>query len=191
MQKRHLIRRLHIDFHASNATVGAAQNSLISFNRMFNSIHSRLAWAEAFVQSMRSLSDDAEIHRRLMLNDVEDFEMVRMSRNLRSLWRRVPATGTLEIVVDCPGEHEYDEDEFTRAKSLALWRSESGWSFDEQEIRRCQALAELRSDWSTAATSPKSSQGEDTDEYPEFVDEDLPVSPLTAQITSLYTSEHS
>jgi hypothetical protein len=191
MQKCHLIRKLHIDFYASSATVGAAQNSLVSFNRMFNSIHNRLAWTEAFVQSMRSLSDDAEIHVRLMLNDVEDFEMVRMSRNLRSLWRRVPATGTLEIVVDTPGEDEYDVDEFTRAKSLALWRSESSWWFDEQEIKRCQALAELRSDWSTAATSPQSRQGEDIDEYPEFVDEDLPVSPLTAQITSLYTSEHS
>jgi hypothetical protein len=191
MQKRHLIRRLHINFYTSNATNGAMQNSLDLFNLMFNSIHPRLAWAKAFVQSMRSLSDDAEIHVRLMLNDVEDIEMVRMSRNLRSLWRRGPAAGTIEIVMDRPDEHEYDEDEFTRAKSLAPWSSESGWWFDEQEIRRCHALAELRSDWSTAATSPQSSQGEEIGEYPEFHDEDLPVSPLTAQITRFFTSEHS
>lgn len=185
MQKRHLIRKLHIDFYACNATDGDARNSLNLFNSMFNAIHNRFAWAKAFVQSMRSLSDDAEIHVRLMLNEVEDIEMVRMSRNLRSLWRRGPAAGKFEIIVDCPGEHEYHEDEFTRAKTLALWSSKSGWWFDEQEIRRCQALAELRSDWSTAATSPQSSQGKDIGEIPEFVDEDLPVSPLTAQVTKI------
>jgi hypothetical protein len=80
MQKRHSIRRLHIDFYTSNATNGATQNSLDLFNLMFNSMHPRLAWAKALVQSMRSLSDDAEIHVRLMLNDVEDIEMVRMSQ---------------------------------------------------------------------------------------------------------------
>ena len=114
-----------------------------------------------------------------MLNDVEDIQMVKISQYLRSLWRQGPVAGTIETVVDCPGEHEYHEDEFTRANTLALWRPESGWWFDEQEIRKCQALAELRSDWSSASTSPKSSQGEEIGEHPVFEDDDRPPSPLT------------
>jgi hypothetical protein len=181
MQKRHLIRRLHVNLYTCNPTDGAAQSS----PALFNSIHTRLSWIKAFVQNTRFLADDLDIHTRLMLNDVEDIQAVRISQHLRSLWKQGPAAGPIEIVVDCPGEHEYHEDEFTRAKTLALWRPESGWWFDEQEIRKCQALAELRSDWSIASTSPKSSQGEESGEYPVFEDDDRPPSPLTIALMAI------
>lgn len=188
MQSHHFIKRLHIDMYACNATDGAAKTK----SALYNSICIRLDWIRDFFQNTGSPEADVQLHIRLMLNDVEDIEKVKRFEIVRASKKRRPADGTIEIVVDCPSEQEYHEDEFKRAKTLAVWRPGSRWWFDEHEIRRCQALAELRSGWSTAATSPKSSDGEciggsqeigDLEELDEY--EDPPVSPLTMLVTKI------
>lgn len=117
-----------------------------------------------------------------MLDDVDDIQKVRRF----SILRRPMELHTedcdcwVEIVVDCPSEQEDHEEEFARAKILAVWRPGLSWWFDEQEIGRCQALAKVQSEWSTAATSPESSEGEEISEY-QYLGEGEDISTIAEQ----------
>lgn len=129
-------------------------------------MHNRLKWINEFVQNACSPKVGLEARIRFMLNDIKDIYTVRGFRN--TAWLMRPHF-TLEIVVDCQSEQECQEEEFSRAKTLAVANFESIWCqcFDYQEIERCEALAELRSGRRTAAVSPQSRKGEAVGEYQE------------------------
>lgn len=158
MQNRHPIETLRINLYACNPNDRAAEPRRSVLHK---SIHKRLEWIDAFVEKTCSPAVGLRVHIRLMLDDVKDVHSVRRLRHLRHMIR---PDSTLEIVVDCPSEQECHEDEFSRAKTLAVTRNKCKWldCFDDQEIRRCEALAELRSGWSTAAANPTSGEGERT-----------------------------
>lgn len=134
-------------------------------NNLNRSMTIRLNWVKSFAQDMRSPGTDVHIRTRFMLDDVRDIRLFKLFPKVHSLLRQCNA---LDIVVDCPSAEDYDEEEFSRAKVLAEWRPGFRWRFDDEEIERCQAIADGRSDWSTAATSPKSSEGEEIGEYQEL-----------------------
>ena len=162
MQSQISVKNLHVNLHLHNTTTDAAGTLEI--------LYLRLRLVKAFARRTCSLVADTHIRIRFMLDDVDDIQKVRSL----SIFR--PFIGLhaddcdcwVEIVVDCPSEQEGHEEEFARAKTLAVWRPDFSWWFDEQEIGRCQALAKVQSEWSTAATSPKSSEGEDVSEYQYF-----------------------
>lgn len=138
MQSQGLVKRLHINLYADNSTEGAAE----CMETLFDSMAVRLTWVKGFVQDMRSLGIVFRVHVRFMLNEARDMDTFRRTPNVSSMMIRSDA---FDVVVDCPSEQEYHEEEFSRAKILAMWRRKSDWRFDHQEIRRCEALADLRS----------------------------------------------
>lgn len=156
MQNRHPIETLRINLYACNGNDRAAEPRRSVLHK---SVRKRLEWINAFVENTCSPAIGLRVYTRLMLDDVKDVHMIKRFRDLRH-WIRPDSK--LEIVVDCPSEQECHEDEFSRAKTLSVTRNECIWPrcFDDQEIRRCEALAELRSGWSTAAASPTSGEGE-------------------------------
>lgn len=162
MQSQGLVKRLHINLYADNATKGAEER----LTTLSDSMGIRLAWIKSFVQDIRSLGIRFRVHVRFMLNDARDIHTFSRIPNVSSMMRRGDA---FDVVVDCPSEQEYHKEEFSRAKILAMWRRKSDLRYDHQEIRRCETLADLRSNWSTAAPSPKSSQGEEIGDYQELV----------------------
>ena len=160
-QSQHLFKTLHINMYARNATEGVAEDT----DALLSSMVFRIAWIKGFVQDIGSLGIGVQIRVRFMLNDVREIDKVKRIPSLPPL---VTGGTVVEVVLDCPSEQEYHEEEFSRAKTLAVSHPGFGWEFDEQEIRRCRALAEGQSDWSTGATSPKSSRDEEIDDYQEF-----------------------
>ena len=197
MQSHHFVERLRINLYACNATDAAAEIERPVLRR---SIRDRLEWINEFVKNTCSPVVGMRVHIRLMLNDVKLIHMVKLFRVLPHLVR---PHSTLKIVVDCPSEEEFHREEFSRAKTLAVMRNGCRWSqwsqcFDDQEIKRCEALAESRSGWSTAAASPTSSESEGIGEYQGVggCDEintgegpdghgDPPVDPLTMRVAKL------
>ena len=111
--------------------------------------------------------DGLRVHIRLMLNDVKNVHKVKPLINMSAF---IQPHSTLKIVVDCPSEQERRDEEFSKTKTLAVARYESHWRwcFDNQEIKRREAIAGLRSGWSTAAASPTFNEGKAIGEYQEL-----------------------
>ena len=130
-------------------------------------MQNRLERIDEFVQNTCYPVDGLRVHIRLMLNNVKDIHMVKRFRDLPYLIR---PHSTVETAVDCASEQEGHEEEFSRARTLAVMRNRCRWCdcFDDQEIRRCEGLDESRSGWSTAAASPTSSESETIGEYREM-----------------------
>ena len=162
MQDRRFVERLYINLYACNATDSA--RGPIRPSVLLESMQNRLKWINESVQNTCSPVDGLRVYIRLMLNNVEDIFVVKRFRDLPYLMK---PHSTVEIVVDCPSEQECHEEEFSRAKTLAVMSNKCYWRhcFDDQEIERCEALAELRSGWSTAALSPTSTEGGAIEEY--------------------------
>jgi hypothetical protein len=116
----------------------AGEDALEHIGNFYNSIHIRLDWVKEFVQDMRSLGIRVRVHARFMLQDVRDIRNLRRISSGFSLRGRANA---LDIVVDCSSQQECHEEKFSRAKILAVRRPRSRWRFDDEEIKRCQAIA--------------------------------------------------
>lgn len=163
MRSQILVKRLHVDLHACGTIAGAARN----WSSLFDSVSAGLRWARAFVKNTCSLATSVQMRIRFMLDVIDDIQDVGNFVHVHPFetWHTKESDCCVEVVVDCPSEQESHEEEFATTKTLAVWRPGRHWWFDEQEIGRYQALAKLQSEWSTAATSPKPSEGEEISEY--------------------------
>jgi len=117
----------------------------------------RLDWSGTLIRETCSSIGADDVHMRLMLDELDEVERFKKPQFTTRI-ENSSIGCKFELAVDCTSELDCYENEFAGGNILAVWRPESRWSFDDQEIARCRALCKDSSRWSTGAMSPSASE---------------------------------